>query len=214
MIARQMEAMQAMFRDQLAALGGGVAAAAPVMAPVAAAPAPVPVPAPVAAPAVVRPAADPAEDEAPRGFRVGRAPVLGDATLTDAQLAFARDLARRYGERFAKSKAHTQKYRAVHADPRTVAGYRQEWKELVFPVVAARAKGAWIEDAEGNRFVDLVNGFGQTAFGHSPEFVTEAVARQMERGFPIGPQADMAGPVAERFAAMTGHARVTFCNTG
>ncbi len=213
-IARQMEAMQAMFRDQLAALGGGVAAAAPVMAPVAAATAPVPVPAPVAAPAVMRPAADPAEDEAPRGFRVGRAPVLGDATLTDAQLAFARDLARRYGERFAKSKAHTQKYRAVHADPRTVAGYRQEWKELVFPVVAARAKGAWIEDAEGNRFVDLVNGFGQTAFGHSPEFVTEAVARQMERGFPIGPQADMAGPVAERFAAMTGHARVTFCNTG
>ncbi len=211
-IARQMDAMQAMFRDQLAALGGGGAAPVPAAAPVAAVPATVP--APVAAPAVERPAADPAEDEAPRGFRVGRAPVLGDATLSDAQLAFARDLARRYGERFAQSKAHTQRYRATHADPRTVAGYRQEWKELVFPVVAARAKGAWIEDAEGNRFVDMVNGFGQTAFGHSPDFVTEAVTRQMERGFPIGPQADMAGPVAERFAAMTGHARVTFCNTG
>lgn len=43
-IARQMDAMQAMFRDQLAALGGGGAAPVPAAAPVAAVPAPVPAP--------------------------------------------------------------------------------------------------------------------------------------------------------------------------
>ena len=36
----------------------------------------------------------------------------------------------------------------------------------------------------------------------------------MEKGFPIGPQADLAGPVAEKFARWVGHERVTFCNTG
>ncbi|MEH6774913.1 MAG: amino acid adenylation domain-containing protein, partial [Cereibacter changlensis] len=112
------------------------------------------------------------------------------------------------------SKAHTARYRPVHADPRTAAGFRQEWKELVFPIVAARAKGAQLWDVDGNTFVDVVNGFGQTAFGHSPDFVLEAVRRQLDRGFPIGPQAEFAGPVAEKFARMVGHERVTFCNTG
>jgi glutamate-1-semialdehyde aminotransferase len=102
----------------------------------------------------------------------------------------------------------------VLADPRTAAGFRQEWKELVYPVVAARAKGSKIWDIDGNAYVDLVNGYGQTMFGHSPDFVTAAIAAQLQEGFPIGPQSPLAGEVAALVSELTGDERVTFCNTG
>ena len=209
----QMQVMQSLFSDQLRAMGQGTSALAPVMA------APVAVAAPVvAAPvAVTAPAAAPGLPEAPakpEPIRFGRAPALAHAEMTPAQQEFAVDLARRYSAKFAGSKAHTQANRATHADPRTVAGFRAEWKELIFPIVSAKAKGAYLEDVDGNKLIDMVNGFGTTAFGHAPDFVTKAVAAQMERGFPIGPQQDTAGPTARRFAKMVGHERVTFCNTG
>jgi len=216
LLQAQLQTMQAVFAQQLQALGSGAApqAAAPV-----AQPAPAPQPAPAAAPAASaapapKAANDDEADAQPKGFKVGRGPNVQGGTMTAEQTAFARDLAARYAAKHAKSKAHTAQYRDVHADPRTAAGFRAEWKELVFPIVADRSKGAWIHDLDGNDFVDLVNGFGQTAFGHSPDFVVEAVAKQMEKGFPIGPQADLAGPVAEKFAKWVGHERVTFCNTG
>jgi amino acid adenylation domain-containing protein len=204
--------MQAIFAQQLQALGG-TAPAQP--APVQPAPAAAPAPAAVAAaPAPKAVAADDEEAQPKGGFKLGRGPSVTGGTMDATQTAFARDLADRYAAKHAKSKAYTAKYRDVHADPRTAAGFRAEWKELVFPIVADRSKGAYIHDLDGNDFVDLVNGFGQTAFGHSPDFVVEAVTKQMEKGFPIGPQADLAGPVAEKFARWVGHERVTFCNTG
>ncbi|MBR9861906.1 MAG: amino acid adenylation domain-containing protein [Rhodobacteraceae bacterium] len=211
----QMQTMQAVFAQQLQALGGGSStpqqAAAPAPVPVTQTPsAPQDAPVPQAAPE----AADVPVAAKPAAFKVGRGPNLAAAELTPEQQVFARDLASRYSAKFPKSKALAQKYRHVHADPRTVSGFHPQWKELAFPVVADRAKGAHLWDIDGNTFIDLVNGFGQTAFGHSPEFVTRAVQAQMERGYPIGPQSEIAGAVAERFARMVEHERVTFCNTG
>jgi amino acid adenylation domain-containing protein len=210
-IQSQMQTMQAIFAEQLRVVGSAPATAA----------LPVAAPAQVAMPTVAmvekttavaaQPKATPAK---PAAFKVGRAPSLEGTDLTPQQQAFADDLSARYSAKFAKSKAHTQENRDTHADPRTVAGFRPEWKELTFPIVAAQSKGAYIDDIDGNRFVDLVNGFGLTAFGHSPDFVNKAVTEQLARGYAIGPQSDMAGPVARRFARMTGHERVTFCNTG
>ena len=77
-----------------------------------------------------------------------------------------------------------------------------------------RSSGSKLWDVDGNEYVDLVNGFGGTAFGHGPEFVVDAVRAQLERGFPIGPQADLAGEVAQLITELTGNERATFCNTG
>lgn len=189
----QMQVMQSLFTEQLRVMGQTAPATPPQPA------------------LVALPAAEPAK---PEPIRFGRAPALAHAELTPAQTAFAADLARRYSAKFHGSKTHTQENRATHADPRTVAGFRPEWKELIFPIVAAKSRGAYIEDIDGNRLIDLVNGFGTTAFGHAPDFVTQAVAAQMALGFPIGPQQVTAGPTARRFAAFVGHDRVTFCNTG
>lgn len=205
----QMQTMQAVFSQQLQALGSAPQVLAAPTAPVQTVAAVTP-PQPKAA-AKPEPENTP---EKPAGFKVGRGPNLAGAELNADQLAFAQDLAARYSAKFPKSKALAQKYRGVHADPRTVSGFHPSWKEMAFPVVADRAKGAHLWDIDGNSFIDLVNGFGQTAFGHSPDFVTKAVQAQMERGYPIGPQSEIAGAVAERFAKMVDHERVTFCNTG
>jgi len=124
------------------------------------------------------------------------------------------ELAARYTSRTAGSKRLTQLHRPVLADPRAAAGFRSEWKELVYPIVVERSSGSKLWDVDGNEYVDLVNGFGGTAFGHGPEFVVDAVRAQLERGFPIGPQADLAGEVAQLITELTGNERATFCNTG
>ncbi len=202
----QVIAMQNLFAQQLGALGRApvaVAAPAPLQA---AAPAVMAAPAPAAA----------APEDAPANPRFALANISKKQSTerTEAQTRLLSDLTERYVQRFGASKALAAKYRPVLADPRAAAGFRADWKEMVFPVVAHRAKGARIWDADGNELIDLVNGYGQTAFGHSPEFVCDAVRRQMEDGFPIGPQSPLAGEVAAMIAEMTGHDRVTFCNTG
>ena len=207
-VQAQLSVMQSLFAEQLRALSGGQPQVAAV---------PSPAPAPVAAPTAAPPAPavmTPTPEDEPVRYAIGRGMAVSGAVLDDRQRAFARDLADRYARRHTGSKARTDRYRTALADPRTAAGFREEWKEMVFPIVAERAKGARIWDIDGNEFVDIVSGFGQTAFGHAPDFVLDALRNQMERGFAIGPQSDLAGSVAEHFARFTGHERVTFCNTG
>ena len=220
--------LEAILRDQLAAMSqimgrqidllrGGAALAAPVMAPmptVAAAPpaavlpAPRPEPAPVKAPAASGAAAT------ARFENFGPTRTVSGNHLDAVQQQFITTLADRYVRRTHGSKEYTAAHRATLADPRVAAGFRDIWKEMVYPIVSDRAKGSRIWDIDGNEYVDLVNGFGQTAFGHSPDFVVDAVSAQLQAGFAIGPQADLAGKVTELFCELTGNERATFCNTG
>jgi len=155
------------------------------------------------------------ESETPSRFQIYRP---GNATRSDdllpIQKAFIDELVARYSAKSPGSKAMTQEYRSVLADPRAASGFRQEWKEIVYPIVCARSKGSKIWDVDDNEYVDLVNGYGQTAFGHAPDFILDAISEQMKLGFAIGPQTPLAGEVATLFAEMTGNERVTFCNTG
>jgi len=155
------------------------------------------------------------QNDANTRIRLNRPPVGGgQQELTATQRGYIEDLVRRVNARTPIAKAKTQQDRAVLADPRTAAGFRREWKELVYPLIAQRAHGSKIWDIDGNEYVDLVNGYGQTMFGHSPDFVTAAIAAQLQEGFPIGPQTPLAGEVAALVSEMTGDERVTFCNTG
>jgi amino acid adenylation domain-containing protein/natural product biosynthesis luciferase-like monooxygenase protein len=134
--------------------------------------------------------------------------------LTPTQQAHLDSLIARYTARTPKSKAFTQKHRARFADPRAVAGFRPFWKEMVYPIVAQRSKGARIWDIDGNEYVDVTMGFGTNLLGHSPDFVIEAVRRQLEEGVEVGPSSRLAGEVADLFCDLTGNERVTFCSTG
>ncbi|MGU3496023.1 amino acid adenylation domain-containing protein [Xanthobacteraceae bacterium A53D] len=207
LLRMQLDVMQQVINQQMVLLQGGQPVPAFAAQPVAPA---------AAAPVSSAPAKAEAEGPADTGgrFQVYRGAKGPAGALTDAQSAFIADLGARMSARAKGSKDYTQAHRPVLADPRAAAGFRAEWKDLVFPVVAARAKGPRIWDVDGNAYIDLVNGYGQTAFGHAPDFVVEAVSAQLAEGFAIGPQSPLAGEVASLIAELTGNERVTFCNTG
>ena len=201
----QMAAMSQLIQQQLEALQRiGLAVGDPPPAAVAA---PQEIPAPTV-PSVTT-------AEPPARFRAYR-PVqrLGDNGLTSEQKRHIDELTARFTARTAGSKRLAATYRPVLADPRAAAGFRPEWKELVYPIVCTRARGSRIWDIDGNEYIDVVNGYGPIAFGHSPDFLVDAVSEQLEKGFATGPQAEFAGEVAALFTEMTGNERMTFCNTG
>jgi amino acid adenylation domain-containing protein len=137
-----------------------------------------------------------------------------DLALSATERALIDGLIARADTRTPGSKRLADRHRAVLADPRVAAGYRREWKDLVYPLATVGSGGSKLVDIDGNAYVDLLNGFGPTAFGHAPDFVTRAIAEQLEKGFEIGPMTPLAGEVAELVRDLTGNERVTFCNTG
>jgi acyl transferase domain-containing protein/glutamate-1-semialdehyde aminotransferase len=153
------------------------------------------------------------EPVANRGFGPIK-PERGSAGVPAEQHRHLERFIESYASRTRESKRLTALHRGYLADPRSVAGFRTIWKEIVYPIVSARSAGSRLWDVDGNEYVDLVNGFGTNLLGHSPSFVREALEAQLALGVEIGPQSSLAGPVAAMAAEMVGHERVAFCNTG
>jgi glutamate-1-semialdehyde 2,1-aminomutase len=125
------------------------------------------------------------------------------------------DLIQRYTQRTAASKRHAQQYRPIFADKSSLGlGFSPDLKELCYPIVAQRAAAARLWDIDGNEYIDILMGLGINLFGHNPPFIRDAIAAQLEMGMPIGPQAELAGTVAQLICELTGVERVTFSNTG
>ncbi len=90
----------------------------------------------------------------------------------------------------------------------------------VYPLVVRRARGAMIEDMDGNRFLDFTAGIAVTNVGHSHPQVVAAIRRQAGRlihmsgtDFYYTPQIKL----AERLTALAGgpgEKRVFFTNSG
>lgn len=158
----------------------------------------------------------PASGEAPalpKGF--GPPPVTREThALTRRQREHIQRLTARYNARTLGSKLSTQKHRPHHADPRTAAGFNRLWKEMVYPIVIERSTGCHLQDIDGNKYIDILNGFGPNFLGHSPPFVSEALKAQIERGIEVGPQTPLAGEAAKLFCELTGMDRVSWVNTG
>jgi amino acid adenylation domain-containing protein len=138
----------------------------------------------------------------------------GATELSARQRARLDAFMRRYIERTAASRAYTEEHRPHLADPRVVNGFRPLLKDIVYQIVIARSKGAHVWDLDGNRYVDALNGFGMNLFGWQPDFVLDAVRRQLDEGYEIGPQHPLAGIVARQVCELTGFDRAALCNTG
>ncbi|MFF7982800.1 ornithine--oxo-acid transaminase [Streptomyces sp. NPDC007901] len=84
------------------------------------------------------------------------------------------------------------------------------------PVVVARAEGAWVEDVEGRRYLDMLAGYSALNFGHRHPALIEAAHRQLDlltltsRAF----HNDRLAEFAERLAELTGLDMVLPMNTG
>ena len=52
---------------------------------------------------------------------------------------------------------------------------------LVTPVCAAKSEGAWIEDLDGNRYIDFAGGIGCLNSGHRAPRVDKALREQLDK---------------------------------
>lgn len=134
--------------------------------------------------------------------------------LDDKQMAFLAKLTKDYNEKTKKSKEQTQQHRRYMADPRVVSGFRPLTKEVVYPIVINRSKGSRLWDVDGNEYIDALNGFGSNMLGYQPDVLKQAVLAQMELGYEIGPQHELAGEVCKLMCEFTNHDRTALCNTG
>ncbi|MFT4115711.1 aminotransferase class III-fold pyridoxal phosphate-dependent enzyme [Bradyrhizobium sp.] len=202
LMARQLDILQQLASQR-------VAPATPAAAPTVSA-----VPANVAQPLPSAP--DAKRTEAPsQAFGPYRPPVTGvRSALSAEQRHNLGAFTQLYSQATKKSKELAAKHRNHLSDPRSNAGFRQHWKEIVYPIVSVRSQGSRLWDVDGNEYVDLVNGFGSVFFGHNPEFIRSALKTQLDAGVEIGPQSPMAGEVAELICEMVGMERAAFCNTG
>ncbi|MBC8424454.1 aspartate aminotransferase family protein [bacterium] len=69
--------------------------------------------------------------------------------------------------------------------------------ELPVPLWFERAKDGLMWDVDGNEYVDYVMGMGPNIFGHAPEFISDAVARDMRDGFVFAGQMELELEVTE-----------------
>jgi amino acid adenylation domain-containing protein len=134
--------------------------------------------------------------------------------LDAKQQAFLDQLVARYTTKTASSKSYTAQHRSYMADPRVVSGFKPQTKEIVYPIVVNRSKGSRLWDLDGNEYIDALNGFGSNMLGYQPDIIVKAIQEQVEKGYEIGPQHDLAGPVSALICEFTGFDRAALCNTG
>ncbi len=89
-----------------------------------------------------------------------------------------------------------------------------------YPLMVARAQGAWVEDVDGNRFLDFTAGIAVCATGHCHPKVVEAIRDQAGlllhmsgTDFYYTPQIELAQKLAE-LAPGPGARKVFFGNSG
>jgi amino acid adenylation domain-containing protein/non-ribosomal peptide synthase protein (TIGR01720 family) len=143
-----------------------------------------------------------------------RAPEIRVRGLTPQQSSHLEDLIARYTQRTQTSKKLTQTYRRVLADNRASVGFRFSTKEMLYPLVGERSHGSLMWDVDGNEYIDISMGFGVNLFGHNPDFITSAIAQQLQQGMQVGPQTRLAGEVAQLICELTKLERACFCNSG
>ena len=83
------------------------------------------------------------------------------------------------------------------------------------PVFVREAKGAYLTDVDGNRYLDYVLSWGPMIAGHAHPAVVEAVQRAAERGTSYGTPTEYETELAEIIAhAVPSVEKVRFCSSG
>lgn len=74
------------------------------------------------------------------------------------------------------------------------------------PVFIDRAKGQYLYDADGNKYIDYIGSWGPMILGHNDDRVVEAIIKQMEKGISYGAataiEVDMAELMTELVPAL------------
>nr|WP_084407138.1 type I polyketide synthase [Pedobacter panaciterrae] len=134
--------------------------------------------------------------------------------LNTAQLSFLENLIESYNQKTFKSKKYAEESRNYMADPRVVSGFKPLTKELTYPIVINKSSGSKMWDLDGNEYIDVLNGFGSNLLGYQPEVIKKAMHDQIESGYEVGPQHELAAEVSKLVCEFTGFDRSALCSTG
>ncbi|MEQ7799507.1 amino acid adenylation domain-containing protein [Pedobacter sp. ASV1-7] len=135
-------------------------------------------------------------------------------SLNAVQLGFIKELTERYNAKTAKSKAYAAESRSYMSDPRVVSGFRIQTKELVYPIVINKSDGSRLWDIDGNEYIDALNGFGSNMLGYQHPVIKKAMHDQIDKGYEVGPQHELAARVSKLVCELTGFDRAALCSTG
>ena len=81
--------------------------------------------------------------------------------------------------------------------------------------IVSRGKGAYIWDADGNKFIDYRLGWGPIILGHANERVNSAVSEHLKNGTTFAATTELEVVVAEKLVKMIpGMEKLRFTNTG
>ncbi len=84
------------------------------------------------------------------------------------------------------------------------------------PVVLSRGEGAWVEDPEGNRYMDMLSAYSALSFGHRHPRIVDALKAQVDQ-IAVTSRAfhcDQLGTFCQKLADLTGKEKVLAMNTG
>ena len=70
------------------------------------------------------------------------------------------------------------------------------------PVFMSRAKGAWLFDTEGNRYIDFINSWGPMILGHGRDEVVEAMNAKLRDAISFGAPTELEIEMAELIKSM------------
>ncbi len=83
------------------------------------------------------------------------------------------------------------------------------------PIFAKSAKGAYLYDEDGNRFIDYINSWGPMVLGHAYQPVVDAVKHRAELGTSFGMPTELETQIAALAVAMVPNIeKIRFVNSG
>jgi glutamate-1-semialdehyde 2,1-aminomutase len=83
------------------------------------------------------------------------------------------------------------------------------------PIFAKSAKGAYVYDEDGNRFIDFINSWGPMVLGHAYEPVVNAVIEKAKLGTSFGMPTELETEIAKLAVSMVSNIdKIRFVNSG
>ena len=83
------------------------------------------------------------------------------------------------------------------------------------PVFASRAKGAYVFDEDGNRFIDYISSWGPMILGHAHPNVINAISETAKKGTSFGMPTSLETDLAKLSLSMVpGMTKIRFVNSG
>ncbi len=117
-----------------------------------------------------------------------------------------------YQEKTQKSRAEYSEYNEFFANPNPDFG--SPVPELEYPVSVESFQSRMIQDLDGNSYIDISGGTGVNFFGAQPDFILEAIKKQISDGIYLSCRSPLIGKTIELLCEITGMERAMLCQSG